>query len=49
MENGGSGPGFPQHGLLGRFLLHPLVVACVHGAKLPVLVLGARVCFIKTF
>jgi hypothetical protein len=47
MENGGSRPGFLQHGLLGRFLRHPLVVACVHGAKLPVLVLGARLSFAK--
>jgi hypothetical protein len=47
MENGGSQPGFPQHGLGSRFLLHPLVVACVHGAKLPVLVLGARLYFTK--
>jgi hypothetical protein len=47
MENGGSRPGFPQHGLGSRCLLHPLVVACVHGAKLPVLILGARLCFTK--
>jgi hypothetical protein len=47
MENGGNRPVFPQHGLLGRSLRHPLVVACVHGAKLPVLVLGARLSFAK--
>jgi hypothetical protein len=47
MKNGGNRPSFPQHGLLGRLLLHPLVVACVHGAKLPVLVSGARLCFTK--
>jgi hypothetical protein len=49
MENGGSRLGFLQHGLGIRLLLHPLVVACVHSAKLPVLVLGARLCFTKTF
>jgi hypothetical protein len=49
MENGGSRPGFLQHGLSSRLLLHPLVVACVHSAKLPVLVLGARLYFTKTF
>jgi hypothetical protein len=47
MENGGNRPGFLQHGLLGRSMLHPLVVACVHGAKLPILVLGTRLCFPK--
>jgi len=35
MENGGhSLPVFPQRSRLGRSAHHPLVVECVHGAKL---------------
>jgi hypothetical protein len=37
MKNGGDSlPVFLQNGRLARSTLHPLVVDCVHGAKLPV-------------
>jgi hypothetical protein len=45
MKNGGDGrPVFPQGGRLASPALRQLV-DCVHGAKLPVFILGARLCF----
>jgi len=48
MKNGGDSlPFFPQESRLARPALRQLVVECVHGAKLPVFVLGAILCFPK--